>query len=183
VTATLLPSAEPGAPLRAARRTPLLVVLVVVLALILATVALAAHVVRGQTNEEARIEHHRGLALAAMPQLDRALQRVLRMPLAERPASTLPWLAGPQLGPGQPDILEQGSPTIETWLVRSTPDAVVAKMVIHSDGYQTTIVDEWSAGGGSNDSCGYSDLPGRWAGDNTAAICDALITSVPTSAR
>ncbi len=156
-------------------------VVALLLVLVLAAVAATAHVAAGRTTAEARIQHHRGLALAAMPQLDHALKRALRMPLAERLASPLPWLAGPQLGPGQPDVDAQGSPTIRTWLLRSVPDAVVAKMVIRSDGYQTTFIDEWSGGGNSNDVCGYNDVPSPGLGDSTAATCQAVIDSVPAT--
>jgi hypothetical protein len=181
VTSTLVSTAEPEASAAAPRKVPVVGVLVVALALVLAllaAVAATAHVVSGRTTAETRIQHHRGLALAAAPQLDRALQRALRMPVADRPASALPWLAGPQLGPGQPDVDAQGSPTIRTWLVRSVSDAVVAKMVIRSDGYRSTLIDKWFDGGSSSDTCGYGDLPG---GADNAATCQTVIDSVPAT--
>ena len=185
VSATLTRSSnEPSTPM-ATRRRPVAVLVGVALAvaLVVLTMALTGHVVTDRTAAEGAIQHHRGLALAAMPQLDRALQRALLEPLADRPASPIPWLAGPQLGPGQPDVSAQGAPTIRTTLIRSTPDAVVAKMVVRSDGYQSTIIDKWFDGGAASDACSYSDLPTQWSGGNSAATCRQVVTSVPIIKR
>jgi hypothetical protein len=181
---TMLAPAPRPSRSSATRNRSVALVLGVVLAaaaLLSSAVALTVHVVADRTNAEARIQHHRGLALAAAPQLDRALQRALLRPVTDRAASPRPWQAGPQLGPGTPDASAQGAPTIETILVRSAPDAVVARMVIESDGFTTTLIDKWSDGGSSSDTCSYSDLPPPWSTANSAATCRDVVTSVPAT--
>ena len=163
------------------RRPVVILVALGVAVLLVVTSVIATWVVHQRTATESAIQHHRGLALAAMPQLDQALRQALKVPVASRPASELPWLAGPQLGPGQSDSFAQGSPVIRTTLVRSGPDFVVAKMVVRSDGYESTLIDKVFDGGASSDACGYTNLPDPWQGGNTAQICNALIDSVPGS--
>ncbi len=107
--------------------------------------------------------------------------RALRDPVSERRTSDRPWPAGPQLGPRQLDVAS-GDSVITTTLVRSAPDAVIAKMVVQSDGYQTTYFDKWFDGGSSSDSCGYTDLPG-WQGRTNPRHCDAFVDSVPNATR
>ena len=160
-----------------------LLVLLLVVAVITTTVV-TARVVGDQRETEAGIQHHRGLTLAAATTLSQSLQSLLRKPVSDRPTLGLPWAGGTQLGPAQPDIYAQGAPTISTVLLRSSPTTVVARMVVNSDGYTTTLVHaEWSssAHGTGSDSCSYSTLPARWSGTNTARSCDQVIAGVPAS--
>ena len=161
-----------------------LLVLLLVVAVITTTVV-AARVVGAQRETEAGIQHHRGLALAASKTLHQSLQRLLREPVSDRPTLGLPWADGPQLGPGGQDIYAQGAPTVRTVLLRSSPTAVVARMVVNSDGYTSTLVHaEWSgAQGTGSDSCSYTTLPSRWGGTNTADACDQVIARVPAPAN
>jgi hypothetical protein len=182
MTATLAPPGRQEAAAEPPGRSKALIVVVAVIVAavaVLATAFVASLVARHRADVEAGIQHHRGLALAASSTLSRDLNRALRQPVAARPASSLPWLDGPQLGPGPVDAMAQGSPRIATWLVRSAPDAVVGRTVVISDGYRTVVVEKWSAGETSTDDCSYTDLPSPWNSGTTEAMCQKLIDSVP----
>jgi alkanesulfonate monooxygenase SsuD/methylene tetrahydromethanopterin reductase-like flavin-dependent oxidoreductase (luciferase family) len=136
--------------------------------LVVVVVACATTAQRVSQNAEAqaRATHHSSLAEAAGSTLNDALSALVKVPVSQRLPGVLP--GAPALGSidGQSD-----GDLVQTTLLVSKPDTVVAKVEIRSDGYSTTLVERYTAsatGTGVLTSCSFGDM-------GTTTDCDALL--------
>jgi hypothetical protein len=145
------------------------------LAVAVLVVACAATAARVSHNAEARARaaHHSSLGAAAGVSLNDALAALVSVPVSDRVPGLLP--GAPTLG-GADDVGgatgSNGGEQVQTTLLVSTPDTVVAKVEITSDGYSTTLVEKYtssSTAGQSTEVCSFGDM-------GSSANCDSLLS-------
>ena len=124
------PVVPPHAEQPALRRSRGWIGAVLVLALIVSAV-IVGQVAAGRARSAADLASHQALVMSAQGSLDRAVIRLSEVPVGERVDGDLP--GAPSLDPA--NLGGDGQPlSVQTTLVQSTADVVVAYVVVRSNG-------------------------------------------------
>ena len=163
------PVVPPHAERPGRRRSRRLGVAAIVLALI-ASAVLVGQVAAARARSAADRASHRALVMSAQGSLDRAVVRLGEVPLGERVDGDLP--GAPSLD--EANASGDGQPlSVQTTLVQSTADVVVAYVVVRSDGYASAFVEKHTTSTAASDFtsliCGFGAVGG------TASDCAYLL--------